>query len=53
MEKPDLRQDDLTEERDPTPRQREEAAHTLRLDPDIEEPTEPVKPRPEGTSQAG
>jgi hypothetical protein len=35
MERRDLYEDDLTEERDPTPAQREEAAHTTRLDPDI------------------
>ena len=34
MERRDLYQDDLTEERMPTPGDREEAAHTLRLDPD-------------------
>ena len=35
MESRELYQDDLTEERLPTPGDREDAAHTLRLDPDI------------------
>jgi hypothetical protein len=34
MERRDLYQDDLTEERLPTPAEREDAAHTTRLDPD-------------------
>lgn len=35
MERKDLYEDDLTEERQPTPGDREDAAHTTRLDPDI------------------
>jgi hypothetical protein len=34
MESPLLYEDDLTEERDATPEQRENVAHTLALDPD-------------------
>jgi hypothetical protein len=35
-ERRDLYEDDLTDERGPTPVQREEVAHTLRLDPEQE-----------------
>lgn len=35
MERRDLYEDDLTEERQPTPGDREDVAHTTRLDPDI------------------
>jgi hypothetical protein len=35
MERRDLYEDDLTEERGPTPAQRDDVAHTLDLDPDI------------------
>ena len=34
MERPDLYQDDLTEERQPTPAQRDDVASTEVLDPD-------------------
>lgn len=34
MERKELYQDDLTEERLPTPAQREEVEHTIALDPD-------------------
>jgi hypothetical protein len=34
MERRDLYQDDLTEERDPTPAQRDDAAERQKLDPD-------------------
>ncbi|GAC1425904.1 MAG: hypothetical protein NVSMB5_20310 [Candidatus Velthaea sp.] len=34
MERKELYQDDLTEERMPTPAQREENEHTMALDPD-------------------
>ena len=36
MERRDLYEDDLTEEREPTPRQRDDVAHTLKLDPDVD-----------------
>jgi hypothetical protein len=35
MERRDLYEDDLTEERDPTPAQRDDVARTQVLDPDI------------------
>ncbi len=35
MERRDLYEDDLTEERQPTPAQRDDVAHTQTLDPDI------------------
>jgi hypothetical protein len=35
MERRDLYEDDLTEERQPTPAQRDDVAHTQALDPDI------------------
>jgi hypothetical protein len=35
MERRDLYQDDLTEERQPTPAQRDDVAHTQHLDPDV------------------
>ncbi len=35
MESTDLYQDDLTEERQSTPAQRDDVAHTLTLDPDV------------------
>ncbi len=35
MERPDLYQDDLTEEREPSPAERDSVAGSLRLDPDI------------------
>jgi len=35
MESTDLYQDDLTDERQPTPAQRDDVAHTLTLDPDV------------------
>ncbi len=34
MERRDLYQDDLTEERDPSPAQRDDVAETQKLDPD-------------------
>lgn len=34
MERRDLYEDDLTEEREPTPAQRDDVAHTETLDPD-------------------
>jgi hypothetical protein len=34
MESRDLYQDDLTQERQPTPAQRDDVAHTLKLDPE-------------------
>ncbi len=36
MERTDLYQDDLTEERLPTPADREENSHTIALDPNID-----------------
>jgi hypothetical protein len=36
MERRDLYEDDLTEEREPTPEQRDEVAHTLKGDPDVD-----------------
>jgi hypothetical protein len=47
VENPNLYEDDLTEERQVPPVEREEVAHTLKLDPDIVGPEEPVKPREE------
>jgi hypothetical protein len=35
MERRDLYEDDLTDERYPTPEQLDDAAHTEKLDPDI------------------
>jgi hypothetical protein len=35
MERRDLYEDDLTEERDATPEQRDDVAHTQKLDPDV------------------
>jgi len=35
MESRDLYEDDLTEERQPTPAQRDDVARTLTLDPDV------------------
>lgn len=35
MENPNLYEDDLTDERNPTPAQIEEASHDVKLDPDI------------------
>ena len=37
MERTTLYEDDLTEERDATPVQREESAETLALDPDVDD----------------
>lgn len=46
MERRDLYQDDLTEERDPTPGQREDVAETEALDPDAsqDDGNDPVWP---------
>jgi hypothetical protein len=40
MERRDLYEDDLTEERDPTPAQLDDVAHTLKLDPDVDNDNE-------------
>ncbi len=42
MERRDLYEDDLTEERGPTPVQRDNVAHTLTLDPDTLSPLDDV-----------
>jgi hypothetical protein len=47
MERRDLYENDLTEERLPPPEQRDEVAATQRLDPDVaSEDDEPVSPLP-------
>jgi hypothetical protein len=40
MERTTLYEDDLTEQRLPTPAQREEQAHSLALDPDVDDVVE-------------
>lgn len=44
MENPGLYEDDLTEEREPTPEERDEVSESETLDPESTEPLEPVKP---------
>jgi hypothetical protein len=44
MERRDLYEDDLTEERYPSPEKRDEAAADEVLDPDVSDDDEPVKP---------
>jgi len=43
MERTSLYEDDLTEERNPTPVQREENAHSIALDPDVVDTADPVE----------
>jgi hypothetical protein len=50
MERRDLYEDDLTDERYPTPAQRDDAAATEILDPDVSSADdEPVHPVPKGS----
>ncbi|GAC1575657.1 MAG: hypothetical protein NVS3B7_08210 [Candidatus Elarobacter sp.] len=54
MERPDLYQDDLTQERYPTPAQRDDAAATQRLDPDASaDDGNDRQPAPEPSAVAG